>query len=80
MAQKEIDRINARGFARGWHATMLKRESTQTGRTMAALHLERVANVSAFNVPAEATAIKGGKVHYRFIDGSECSHPYVKRA
>jgi hypothetical protein len=46
---------------------------------MAALHLERVANVSAFNVPAEATAIKGGKVHYRFIDGSECSHPYVKR-
>jgi hypothetical protein len=79
MARKEIDRINANGFARGWHATMLQRESKQTGRTMAALHLERVANVSAFNVPAEATAIRGGRVHYRFLDDSVASYPYVKR-
>jgi spore cortex formation protein SpoVR/YcgB (stage V sporulation) len=79
MAQKEIDRINANGWARGWHATMLQREANQTGRTMATLHLERVANVSAFNVPAEATLIRGSRVHYRFLDGSECSHPYVKR-
>jgi hypothetical protein len=79
MAQTEVERINSSGWARGWHATMLQRESTQTGRTMAALHLERVANVSAFNVPAEATAVRGGLVHYRFMDGSECSHPYVKR-
>jgi hypothetical protein len=79
MAKTEVQRINDRGFARGWHATMLQREATQTGRTMAALHSERVANVAAYNVPAEATAIRGGKVHYRFIDGSEASHPYVKR-
>lgn len=79
MPNKLVDEINARGWARGWHAMQLQKEAEQTGRTMAALHLERVANVSAFNVPGEATAIRGGKVHYRFLDGSVCSHPYVKR-
>lgn len=79
MPNKLVDEINARGWARGWHAMQLQKEAAQTGRTMAALHLERVANVSAFNVPAEATKISGGRVYYRFIDGSECSHTYVKR-
>ncbi|WP_163066009.1 hypothetical protein, partial [Acinetobacter baumannii] len=73
----EIQRINGAGLARGWHAEMLQRDANQVGRTMATIHNERVAGAAAFSVPAEAIAIRGGRVHYRFLDGSETSHPYV---
>jgi hypothetical protein len=46
---------------------------------MAEYFAAEIALASAFNVPAEATAIKGGRVHYRFIDGSVTSFRHVKR-
>jgi ribonuclease I len=75
----EVQRINGRGFARGWHATELQRKATAAGQSMAEYFAAEIALASAFNVPAEATVIKGGRVHYRFIDGSVTSFRHVKR-
>lgn len=70
MAKTLIQRLNSRGFARGWHAEMLQRDATRLGATMAALFLQRIKNASAYNVPAEAISARGAKVQYRFLDGS----------
>lgn len=64
------DEINERGLARGWHAEQLLAEAKQSGETMAECHARKVANSSAFSVPALCTKVTSAWVHYEFIDGS----------
>lgn len=75
----EIQRINDRGWATGWHAERLAAEAKSQGKTMAALFSAKAAVSSAFNVPAKAVKIKGGKVHYQFLDGSTDAFLHQKR-
>jgi len=75
----EVERINAQGLGAGWHAERLKDDAVSLGLPMAVLFGRRVATAAAYAVPAFATRIKGDRVYYRFLDGSEAWFPYQKR-
>jgi hypothetical protein len=71
MAGKTIiEKLNARGFARGWHAQMLQGRAERRGVTMSALFCEEIRGKSAYNFLAEAVSLSRGKVTFRFLDGS----------
>lgn len=78
-AAKELARINGSGFAHGWHAHQLQVLAERQRRTMAAVFLDSIAEAAAFNVPGVAERIAGGRVYYRFADGSEASLAHVPR-
>lgn len=70
----QVERINARGYARGWYADQLASECRWTGETMAE-RFWRTGRGPAFNVPAECTRVVGAgagmrRIFYRFADGS----------
>lgn len=67
----QLESINARGLARGWHAEQLQAKAASMGVTMATAFLASLGNTSAFNVPAEAVKCTPQWITYRFIDGSE---------
>lgn len=69
-AGKEVQAINARGHANGWYAQQLQSRAARNGETMAEVYERESWKVIASNVPATCTAIRGGKAHYRFLDGS----------
>ena len=73
-----VDEINARGFAKGWHAMTLELLASRQGGTMAEHHQRMVQNSSAFNVPAECTRVTADWIFYRFSDGSTARYPNPK--
>lgn len=66
----EVDRINDNGFANGWHAQQLLKDSQAKGATMANLWNEKTKGKSAFNVYARCTKVTSNLVHYEFLDKS----------
>lgn len=70
MPKSTLDKINERGWGNGWHAERLEAQAKAAGKTMAQQFCENIANAAAFNIPAVAIASKGGKVCYKFRDGS----------
>lgn len=70
MPKSTIDKINERGWGNGWHAQMLQGQAKAAGKTMAEQFHENIKDASGFNIHATAIASKGGKVTYRFLDGS----------
>lgn len=75
MARKTvIQKLNERGWARGWHAQELQGRAKRRGMTMAALFLEEIQGMSAYNFLAEAIEVKRGLVLFRCLDGSTFSH------
>jgi hypothetical protein len=81
MKKGRVEKINSRGYERGWHAEQLEQEAKQAGKTMAALYGEklRASPSSAFNVPAAAERVTSSWIYYRFMDGSTDRYPAPER-
>lgn len=82
----QIQRINARGHANGWHADMLQAQAAREGRTMAEAFVDSVRRTYAFNVPGTATAVlrhanqyRPTMLAYKFADDSQviCAGTFV---
>lgn len=79
MPKSEVQRINDRGLANGWHAQKLLKEAQSKGITMAELHNIKTIYSSASNCPAKCLKVGSNYIHYEFIDGSKLTLAYVKR-
>lgn len=75
----EVERINSKGFGNGWHAAQLRDRASRAGQTMAEYFSAEVALASAFNVPGTAFKLRAGRIHYRFLDGSEAVFRHQSR-
>lgn len=72
---KEMDRINSRGLANGWHAQQLAAKTKEAQKvlpdaTMADVFRASLVNTVAFSVPAKCTKVSALYTHYVFSDGS----------
>lgn len=79
MTKKLVDEINSRGLARGWHAEQLASNAKRLGETMADLFKRKVANSSAFSVPATCIKVTATKIYYQFNDGSKADFPNQRK-
>ena len=75
MPKTTLDKINGLGWANGWHAQQLQTQAKAAGKTMAEQFHENIKDASGFNIHATAINSKGGKVQYRFLDGSTTTFP-----
>lgn len=66
----QLESINCRGLANGWHAQQLQQRSHDNGETMSVCYERSIKNSSACSVPAKAIKITNAFITYQFLDGS----------